>query len=200
MSYIYKITNTNNNKVYIGQTINSLDKRLNKHKAQINCKNQCSALYSAMRKYGVSTFNIEPIVEGCFSKEELNNLEVFFIRNTQSLSPEGYNLQTGGGSFRLTGCVKEKISNSLKGRDITWGDKISNTLKEKWNNTEYRQKMSESHKGERCGYKKHSKPLRLDLPNDEINDLYKSGVTIYKLTKKYKVSYDTIKKRIRQRA
>lgn len=200
MSYIYKITNTNNDKVYIGQTINSLYKRLSKHKGKINCKNQCSALYSAMRKYGVDSFNIESIIEGDFSKEELNQLEVLFINKFQSLSPNGYNLQSGGTSgFWIAECVKERISKALKGRNVTWGGKTSKTLKDKWSDIDYRQKMSDSHKGKRGEYKEHTKPLRLSLPIDEINELYNSGLTIYKLTKKYNVSYDAIKKRIKQR-
>jgi len=45
-------------------------------------------------------------------------------------------------------------------------------------------------------YKKHSKPLRLNLPIDEINELYKSGLNINKISKIFNVPHSTIKRRI----
>ena len=32
MAYVYKITNTINNKLYIGKTVNTIEKRFNQHK------------------------------------------------------------------------------------------------------------------------------------------------------------------------
>ena len=54
---IYKITNIINNKVYIGQTVNTIKQRWNKH-----ChSNGCRSLYNAILKYGKENFNIEII-------------------------------------------------------------------------------------------------------------------------------------------
>ena len=83
MAHIYIIRNSINGKVYIGQTINSLKYRFSKHKGQVNCKNQCSALYSAFRKYGVNNFWIEDLENGEYSKEKLNELEIFYIKKAQ---------------------------------------------------------------------------------------------------------------------
>ena len=49
---IYKITNIINNKVYIGQTVNTLKNRWCKH-----ChSNGCRMLYNAILKYGKDSF------------------------------------------------------------------------------------------------------------------------------------------------
>lgn len=86
---IYKITNTINKKVYVGQTIRPLKKRWWEHKK----KSQQSdlPLYRAMRKYGKENFTIEEI-DGANSQTELNYLETHYIYNLNSLtSKNGYN-------------------------------------------------------------------------------------------------------------
>jgi len=56
---IYKITNQIDGKVYIGQTINSLEKRLREHiySSRLN-QTYNSCLFRAIRKYGESNFTI----------------------------------------------------------------------------------------------------------------------------------------------
>ena len=63
MALIYKITNTINNKVYIGQTSFSLDKRLKEHIQDAKKHLLNRPLYSAFNKYGVENFQIELIEE-----------------------------------------------------------------------------------------------------------------------------------------
>lgn len=196
MAHIYIIRNSINGKVYIGQTINSLKYRFSKHKGQVNCKNQCSALYSAFRKYGVNNFWIEDLENGEYSKEKLNELEIFYIKKYNSISPNGYNLQFGGNCFGMTEETKEKIRQSHKGREILWKDEISKTMKLKWENKEYRKAMTNAHSKPRGKYKKHSKPLRKDLPIKEIQELFDNGMNVNQIAKKYNVPYSTIKRRI----
>ena len=64
MGYIYKITNTLNDKVYIGQTVKSLQKRFTQHKNNSN-KPYFSqiVLYKAFNKYGIENFTFEQIEE-----------------------------------------------------------------------------------------------------------------------------------------
>ena len=77
MQYIiYKITNHINNKVYIGQTTEGIDKRWKRH-----CGYQLkdgTYLHKSMKKYGIENFSIEKIDEA-ESQEELNELEYFYI-------------------------------------------------------------------------------------------------------------------------
>ena len=64
MGFIYKIINNINDKVYIGKTDFSIEKRWAEHKkdSQKDLKNR--PLYRAMNKYGIENFSIE-IVEEC---------------------------------------------------------------------------------------------------------------------------------------
>ena len=86
---IYKTTNIVTKKVYIGQTIyinNVLEKKY---------KGSGSYLWNSINKYGWEKFNSD-ILCYCDSKEELNKMEEFYIKELNSLYPLGYNLMTGG--------------------------------------------------------------------------------------------------------
>ena len=147
MGCIYKITNCINQKSYIGLTINDVETRFKKHKSMIY-SNGCSALYEAFKKYGVENFIIETI---CFSsnKKELMNLEKHYISELNTLSPNGYNLTSGGENCKVTDETKKKISKSLKGRKIKWAEKVSSSVKKLWENEEYRTKQTEQRKQKR---------------------------------------------------
>ena len=56
MGYIYKITNTVNNKVYIGQTKQDPNKRWRGHKNAIKNGIGCPLLQKAFNKYGADKF------------------------------------------------------------------------------------------------------------------------------------------------
>lgn len=93
---IYKIENLINGKVYIGQSIN-VEKRLHEHFYKSNCKKDVSyksALHSAIRKYGASNFSTEILCSCDYS--ELDDLEKFYIKKYNSISPNGYNILSGG--------------------------------------------------------------------------------------------------------
>ena len=194
MAAIYKITNLVNNKNYIGQTINSIDKRFKKHLSQVNCKNICSALYSAINKYGKDNFMVESIIVGNYTKDELNDLEMFYIKKYNSLSPNGYNLQSGGNSFMVVESVKKQISSKLKGRDITWKDKVSIGVKKLWENKEYRDKQTLQRNEKRGKYRDGIKKdkLRVNIDIDSFTIDYLNYITIVDLCKKYNISAPTI--------
>ena len=97
MSYIYKITNSENNKVYIGYTSQSLATRFSKHKSEARLSSyeeNKSLLYSAMRKYGEDKFSIEAVYEFDEDKEDWRELEKYYIKKFDALN--GYNLLEGG--------------------------------------------------------------------------------------------------------
>jgi len=90
--FIYKITNLLNGKIYIGQTVQTLEKRWKQH-----CKpsNGCTILKEAIKKYGIENFNIEEIC--CvLEKEYLDEAEKLCIKQFNCLSPNGYNIVIGG--------------------------------------------------------------------------------------------------------
>jgi group I intron endonuclease len=197
MSEIYLITNNINRKMYVGQTSTNYKKRWLKHinNALNTPQRGCVSLYRAIRKYGKNNFTVS-LLEKTISKKA-NEREAFWIKTLKTQNNKnGYNLTSGGDCFKMSKSCREKLSNKLKGREITWADKTSIGMKNRWNDTEYRKMMVEKHKGKRGKYIKHNKPLRLKLDNDEINKLFKNGFTIYKIAKRYKVSFGAIKRRI----
>jgi len=143
--FIYKITNTINNKVYVGQHMG------------IDFSEYWGSgllLNRAYAKYGKEAFKRE-IVDFASSKDELNFMECFYIQKLGSMRPYGYNIATGGkGGYTgvLTEESRQKISNAKKGRplSIEHREKLSEAKKgipTKRHTTETRQKMSESHMG-----------------------------------------------------
>lgn len=102
MAIIYKITNLVNNKIYIGETIRSLNKRWNEHKSQsLNEGHGYNYhLHAAMRKYGIENFIIE-ILEECKDENRFEQ-EHYYIMKYNSLEPNGYNyLASGTGSVKI---------------------------------------------------------------------------------------------------
>ena len=98
ISGIYKITNLNNNKVYIGQAVN-IAERLRTHiKAGIGIDPTNSELYKDMKKIGVENFTFE-ILEEC-PPSMLNDKEKFWISFYHG-QDFGYNI-TKGGSQRIS--------------------------------------------------------------------------------------------------
>lgn len=99
MGYIYKITNTLNNKIYIGQTIKTVEKRFQQHKNNSN-KPYFSqiVLYKAFNKYGVENFICETIEE--VENEQLDEREKYWIDYYDSYF-EGYNSTLGGRTTQL---------------------------------------------------------------------------------------------------
>ena len=141
---IYKITNTINNKFYVGQTrshrLNHAKyrpfgylKRFRDHisEAFSNKKNQSRYLNSAILKYGKENFICEKILT-C-KVEDLDTHERHYILFYNSKYPTGYNLTDGGqscGSLKgdkillneseiVKPIVKEKEKRDLKKSDYT---------------------------------------------------------------------------------
>ena len=113
--HVYKIINKANGKIYIGGTSQSANDRLREHwyKAQNGLE---SPLYRAMREYGKDCFDAE-VIEDCYSREELDNRERFWIANLGTTNPEiGYNVKAGGDIFYHTELTKLKISRLHKGK------------------------------------------------------------------------------------
>lgn len=88
---IYKITNIINDKIYIGQTTG---KFLNRIKAHIK-GGKNTYISRAIEKYGKENFKFK-ILEECETKEELNEMEFHYIKQFNTLRPNGYNLTLGG--------------------------------------------------------------------------------------------------------
>ena len=115
MGSIYKITNTINGKVYVGQTINDAYKtRIRDH---LNGTQHGSRLVKhAIEKYGQDVFTVEILHDGIIP-EFLNTLEIEAIAKFNTVAPNGYNLDTGGnGVGSPSGETRRKLSEANKGK------------------------------------------------------------------------------------
>jgi group I intron endonuclease len=115
---IYKISNSINNKIYIGQTkSNPPSCRWNRHKYSVN-KGCNVPIHNAMRLYGIEKFTFE-VLHFCETLEEINSKEIEFISSYNTICPNGYNIMKGGDNFERTEEHKRKISDALRNKKKT---------------------------------------------------------------------------------
>ena len=143
---VYKITNSVNEKVYIGIT-NDIHARWHRHKKNaINKVNK--PLYDSINKYGIDQFTITPICS-TFTREDLGKLEQQFIKEQNTIWPNGYNLTSGGEkSWTVSEETRQRLSDIHKGKTLS---------------KEHRQKISELKKGTIPGNKGKY------LPDDQVS-------------------------------
>ena len=128
MAQVYLITNTLNNKQYIGVTNNSLQERWKSHVYDNN------VISKAIKKYGKEHFSIEAIHE-CDTMDEAYSLEPKFIIEHNTKYPNGYNVSSGGKGSQVgkrkptPEHVKQKIRESIK-KNHYWNN-LSEEQKEK---------------------------------------------------------------------
>lgn len=94
MPYIYQIKNKINGKIYVGKTLENIEKRWREHCSDYT-KSHCETrpLYKAMSKYGVENFEISILEE--VNEEEINEKEIQWIEILGSFK-KGYNATKGG--------------------------------------------------------------------------------------------------------
>jgi group I intron endonuclease len=108
MFSIYLIKNNVNGKIYIGQTIFSLEKRWHQHVLKANVDNKM-LICRAINKYGPDAFSISQL-DILDSKLQANWMESWYIGILKTRDPKiGYNLTAGG-----EGTVGLKFSNEHK--------------------------------------------------------------------------------------
>ena len=125
---IYKITNLVNDKIYIGQTVNSFNQRYSGAGVGVeritHLKTTNEHLLRAIGKYGAKNFKVE-IIEQCSTVEELNTREAHYIELYDSNNDEkGYNKLGGGGNAYwnwktvLGACVSNEAQLERQARGI----------------------------------------------------------------------------------
>ena len=174
MGSIYMITNTENGKAYIGQTIHDAEKkRLSYH---LNGRGS-KLIKRAVEKYGKDVFVFEILHDGVIP-ELLDSYEIEAIAKHNTFAPNGYNLTFGGWGGSAGGEnhpmfgrkhtleTRRKMSEKSKGRKLPKSHyeklsklftgrkhtpearrKISEGLTGKKLSAEHRKKLSEAHKG-----------------------------------------------------
>lgn len=125
---IYKIENLTNGKVYIGQTVDKLKRRV------IKSYKFNRFLKRAFKLHGIENFELS-LLEQCSNMKELNRREQFWISFYNSTdNQKGYNLQSGGKNCRMHESTKKILSEKCSG----------------WHHTEKaKQKISEAQTGDK---------------------------------------------------
>lgn len=155
---IYKITNKINGKVYIGQTTLTINRRWYYHCYK---SSGCTFLHRAIEKYGAENFTIEQ-VDAANNKFELDQKEQFWIQHYNSLTPNGYNLKTGGATPLYSEESKKQMS--VNHADVSgennprFGVQLTAATKKK---------ISDSHKGKRLS-DEHKEKCRLSSPKRKV--------------------------------
>ena len=95
MHYAYKITNTLDGKVYIGQSNKELE-RWRQHKYLARQESPLQYVHRAIKKHGVNNFTYE-VIATCRTQEDIDYVEELIISQYDSRNVErGYNVAPGG--------------------------------------------------------------------------------------------------------
>ena len=183
MASIYIIRNKINNKVYIGQTIQTLNIRFTAHKMASRIED--SKFYRAMRKYGEENFYIELLETVAI--ESLNDREKYWIKQYDSYY-NGYNSTFGGdGTIKYDYDQIYRVWQEGKNRqeiakmfDIT-PDTVSKILKNCYNISD-------------ADIKKRGYESLMNNSVEFIIQKWKDGLTIHQITSQYGGDSTTIKK------
>lgn len=195
ISCVYKITNTLNGKVYIGQTVDYRKRKVGHFSYLRRNAHRNSYLQKSFNKYGESSFKME-IIKEC-AVDELDKLEIYYMRKYNSIDKTlGYNMVIGGNTNKsFPDYIRQKMSRSQKGRIIS---------------EEHRKRIGEWHKGKTISPKDIEKANKTKkdnqiqwgetnpnavLTNDDVEKLIKdmlNGLTVEDVMKKYKCSRQTV--------
>jgi len=116
MWIIYKHTNLDTDKYYIGQTKCSMQKRWKEHVSAAKGKRN-DHITNAIRKYGELNWKHEIIESNIETQEDANDRETFWIAMFCSNQRHiGYNTKAGGNQSTMTEETKTKISEANKGK------------------------------------------------------------------------------------
>ena len=130
MGYVYMITNTVNQKKYIGISIHEPEKgRIKRHLSGQGNR----IIANAVKKYGQDAFIYE-LLEADVFDAFLPELEVYYIAEFNTVRPHGYNLTHGGDHAIPSEETRRKISESNTGKK---------------HSAETCRKLSEAHKGKK---------------------------------------------------
>lgn len=170
MHYIYKISNTINDKIYIGQTIDP-SRRWKEHKRS---KENGMLIARALLKYGPDNFNFD-VIASCCTLEDANMIEALIISQYDSANISyGYNIDPGGNTTPRNEETCKKISISSMGKP---GTNKGKSFSNEWKNN-----LSKSNAGkEQLSGRRFSLEVEVEICKLYIED----NKTIYYLAKQF---------------
>lgn len=121
MSCVYVISNIINQKLYVGQSTKSIEERFKRHCSEAKWNNRKNMpIVNAIHKYGENNFKIKILEQSeNFTKKQLDDLEIYWANKLNTFVPFGYNLKAGNGPGSMSEIIKQKISNSNKGKKVS---------------------------------------------------------------------------------
>ena len=185
-NFLYKITNKITGEYYIGK--HSTDDLADGYYGSGR------RIRAAVRKHGKDMFEKE-ILEHFQTPEEVNIAEKIMITEDVIKHPKCMNLCIGGQGGHLhywSNESKKKLSESLTGRKISWGDKISEANTGKSLREDTKRKMSEARSGN-----KNSSWVDVDV--DLIVALFMSGLGVRTISTKTGYGRKVVRARLVER-
>ena len=145
-SGIYRITNTTNDKSYIGKTGASFGDRWDSHRALLRSNRHDNPyLQNAWTKYGEDNFEFA-VVETINDPSMLNELEIQYIKRYREAGLS-YNIHDGGdGGINLGKHLSDETKRKIgeKNRVNMTGRKLSATTRKKMSEAQKRRQYSQS--------------------------------------------------------
>ena len=133
--WIYRITNSQNNKVYIGQTTRPVEQRFKRHISDAMNNILDTHFARAIRQYGPINFSYL-VIDTASTQDELNQKEQYWIKYYNSVN-DGYNEtdaieKCGGNTYQSKTeeemeTIKEKIRATKIGAKNPMAKKIKRT-------------------------------------------------------------------------
>ena len=164
---VYLITHTGTGKVYVGQTVQPLHKRMYRHWGDAR-RGRVHPLYSAVRKYGKESFVVR-VLETATTQEELDLAEHKWVLYFNSVHPSGYNLRGGGsGRGEISGATIKRMSDAHLGFVVKEDtkEKIRAAMKVRTFSPEHRARISAAKSGKKV-------PLLCGIHSGESNHFAK---------------------------
>lgn len=200
---IYKLTNLVDGKIYIGQTVFSLNKRWKRHIEYANRGGE-GYLQKAIRKHGPENFKRE-VVAHARNKKQLDDLEKFYICSLDSLNEEiGYNLTWRPAQDEESRFIASKnqigaLNHYYRGDLETYN--LAEMYKSGMTLSQIAAKVNTTHHtiGSRLralGIEIKQQPNQKDLPMSEVCNKYLTGSSLEDLAKEYDISYTVIRDKI----
>ena len=179
---IYKLENMLTEQLYIGKTVQSLQKRLKGHERTAEQESN-SKLSNSIRKYGIEAFKIE-VLEEVLLPDILNEREVYWIEKYDTYN-NGLNSTKGGDGgdnsqyidysnrkYMYTEELKEKRRQQLLANNPNYmpgvRDKISKALRGRKKTEEWISKIHESRKDNGFSWKGKNNPNYVEVTGEQL--------------------------------
>ena len=206
---IYLITNQINEKIYVGQTKNTIHIRWLQHLCSCSGGDE-RPLYRAMRKYGVENFTVSCLETGLKTVEQADEAESLWITRLDSLiTKNGYNLTTGGYSGRHVEGSRRRAEISIPKEEVARrydeGSSVCQLAEElgvyystiiRWLKETGRKVRTNDNIMRKERLISEGKEALVDPKGEDLVRLYESGLSISDLSKIFEMARRNIRKRL----